>query len=58
VCATSAVRQVATENPAAMAAIITAAGNILCRRDRNAATQSRTAAPEVTGSTGSCAAVK
>ena len=52
-CAIRAVFQVAVAKPAATAAIITATGNTLCRRSRNAATQSATAAAAATDSTGS-----
>jgi hypothetical protein len=57
-CATRAVFQVATAKPAATAAIITAIGNTLCRRNRNAAAQSTIAATAATGKTGSRSAAK
>ena len=56
--ATRAVFQVAIAKPAAMAAIITAIGNIFCRRSENAATQSPMAMAAATGKTGSRSAVK
>ena len=57
-CATRAVFQVATAKPAATAAIITATGNALCRRSRNAAAQNTIAVTAATDSTGSCSAAK
>ena len=52
-CATSAVRHVATAKPAAIAATITSAGNILCRRNPNAAAARIAAVMTVTDRTGS-----
>ncbi len=52
-CAIRAVFHVAAAKPAAIAAIITATGNNFCRRSRNAAAQSATAATAVTHKTGS-----
>ncbi len=57
-CAIRAVFQVAVANPAAMAAIITAIGNIFCRRSKNAATPNAVAATAVTDATGSRSAAK
>ena len=52
-CATHTVFHVAAAKPAAKAAIITAIGNIFCRRSRNAARQSPVAATAATEATGS-----
>src|ERR1019366_7926994 len=52
-CATHTVFHVAAAKPAARAAIITAIGNIFCRRSRNAARQSPVAATAATEATGS-----
>jgi hypothetical protein len=52
-CAIRAVFHVAVAKPAATAAIITTRGNILCRRNRNAAAQSAAAAATATPKTGS-----
>jgi len=52
-CAIRAVFHVAIAKPADMAAIITAIGNIFCRRSKNATTQSAVAVTAATGKTGS-----